>query len=77
MVETQLHREAEEAALRYAEALTRVADTDRHAVLQLYHDALAAHFSPEEMLEIAADVVNMNVSTRIKFAEGAMPGPAG
>jgi hypothetical protein len=29
------------------------------------------------MLEIVAVVVNMNVWTRIKLAEGAMPGPTG
>jgi AhpD family alkylhydroperoxidase len=74
--ETELHTEAEQAALRYAEALTRVADTDRDAAFQRFHDALAAHFGPEEMLEIVAVVVNMNVWTRIKLAEGAMPGPA-
>jgi hypothetical protein len=28
------------------------------------------------MLEIVAVVVNMNAWTRIKLAEGAMPGPA-
>jgi hypothetical protein len=28
------------------------------------------------MLEIVAVIVNMNVWTRIKLAEGAMPGPA-
>jgi hypothetical protein len=28
------------------------------------------------MLEIVGVVVNMNVWTRIKLAEGAMPGPA-
>jgi AhpD family alkylhydroperoxidase len=74
--ETELHSDAEQSALRYAEALTRVADTDRDAAFQRFHDALAAHFSPEEMLEIVAVVVNMNVWTRIKLAEGAMPGPA-
>ena len=73
--ETELHSEAEQAALRYAEALTRAADTDRDAAFQRYHDALAEHFGPEEMLEIVAVVVNMNVWTRIKLAEGAMPGP--
>jgi alkylhydroperoxidase family enzyme len=73
--ETELHSEAEQAALRYTEALTRVADTDRDAASRRFHDALAAHFSPEEMLEIVAVVVNMNVWTRIKLAEGAMPGP--
>jgi AhpD family alkylhydroperoxidase len=73
--ETELHSAAEQAALRYAEALTRVADADRDAAFQRFHDALAAYFSAEEMLEIVAVVVNMNVWTRIKLAEGAMPGP--
>jgi AhpD family alkylhydroperoxidase len=72
--ETELHSEAEQAALRYAEALTRVADTDRDAAFQGFHDALAEHFTPEEMVEIVGVVVNMNVWTRIKLAEGAMPG---
>jgi AhpD family alkylhydroperoxidase len=39
------------------------------------HDALAEHFTPEEMLEIVAVVVNMTVWTRIKLAETTMPGP--
>ena len=73
--ETELHSEAEQTALRYAEALTRVADTDRDAAFQRFHDALAEHFTPEEMVEIVGVVVNMNVWTRIKLAEGAMPGP--
>jgi AhpD family alkylhydroperoxidase len=74
--ETELHSEAERAALRYTEALTRAADTDQEAAFQRFHDALAEHFTPEEMLEIVGIVVNMNVWTRIKLAEGAMPGPA-
>src|ERR687894_698762 len=40
--ETELHSEAERAALRYTEALTRVADIDRDAAFQRFHDALAA-----------------------------------
>jgi AhpD family alkylhydroperoxidase len=71
--ETELHSEAERAAIRYAEALTRVADTDADAAFQRFHDALAEHFSAEEMLEIVAVVINMNVWTRLKLAEGAMP----
>ena len=74
--ETDFHSEAEQAALRYTEALTRAADTDRDAAFQRFHDALAEHFSPEQILEIAAVVINMNVWTRIKLAEGATPGPA-
>jgi AhpD family alkylhydroperoxidase len=75
--ETELHSAAEQAALRYAEALTRAADTNPDAAFQRYHDALAEHFGPQEILEIVAVVVNMNVWTRIKLAEGAMPGRAG
>jgi AhpD family alkylhydroperoxidase len=74
--ETELYSKAEQAALRYAEALTRAADTDRDAAFQRFHDALAENFSPEQMLEIIGVVVNMNVWTRIKLAEGAMPGLA-
>ena len=71
--ETELHSEAEQAALRYTEVLTRAADTDRDAAFQRFHDAHAEHFNSAEMLEIVAVVVNMNVWTRIKLAEGAMP----
>ena len=74
--ETELYSEAEQAALRYAEALTRVADTNRDAAFQRFHDALAEHYGTAEMLEIVAVVVNMNIWTRIKLAEGAMPGRA-
>jgi AhpD family alkylhydroperoxidase len=72
--ETELYTEAEQAALRYAEALTRAADTDRDAAFQRFHDALAENFGPAEILEIVGVVINMNIWTRIKLAEGAMPG---
>ena len=75
--ETDLHTPAEQAALRYAERLTLAADTGPGAPFQHHHDALAEHFSPAEMVEIVAVVVNMNVWTRIKLAEGAMPAPEG
>ena len=51
-------------------------DRQLAAAFQDVHDALAEHFSREEILEIVGIVVNMNVWTRIKLAEGAMPGPA-
>src|SRR5215831_3379291 len=57
--ETELHSAAEQAALRYTEALTRAADTDRDAAFQRFHDALAENFSPDEILEIVGVVVNM------------------
>jgi AhpD family alkylhydroperoxidase len=74
--ETELYSEAERAALRYAEVLTRAADTDQDSAFQRFHDALVGHFGPEELLEIVGVVVNMNVWTRLKLAEGATPGPA-
>jgi hypothetical protein len=40
---------------------------------QQYHDSLAVHFDEAVMLEIVAVVVNMNVWTRLKLAQGAMP----
>jgi AhpD family alkylhydroperoxidase len=72
--ETDLHSEAEQAALRYTEALTRAADTDADQAFQRFHDGVARHFDAEEILEIIGVVVNMNVWTRLKLAEGAKPG---
>src|SRR3954452_16133165 len=72
--ETDLHSEAEQAALRYAEALTRASDTDAGQAFQRFHDGLAKHFDAEKILEIIGVVVNMNVWTRLKLAEGAKPG---
>ena len=73
--ETDLHSAADQAAIRYAEALTRAADTDANAAFQHHHEMLSLHFSQAEILEIVGVVVNMNVWTRLKLAEGATPGP--
>lgn len=67
---------AEQAAIGYAEALTRIADTTVADRFQRYHEELAAHFTEAEVIEIAAVVINMNVWTRLKLAEGATPVPA-
>lgn len=64
---------AEQAALAYTEALTQIADTTVADRFQRYHDELAEHFTDAEVIEIAAVVVNMNVWTRLKLAEGATP----
>ena len=72
--ETDLHSEAEQAALRYTEALTRAPDTDADRAFQRFHAGLAKHFDAEEILDIIGVVVNMNVWTRLKLAEGAKPG---
>jgi AhpD family alkylhydroperoxidase len=70
---TRLFSDPERAALEYAEALTRASDTTVTQAFQQYHDKLTAHFDEAAMLEIVAVVVNMNVWTRLKLAEGAMP----
>jgi AhpD family alkylhydroperoxidase len=72
--ETDFHDDAARAALAYAEAITRVADATVADDFGTRHDALAEHFSPEEILEIIGIVINMNVWTRLKLAEGARPG---
>ena len=75
--ETDFHDAAARAAIGYTEALTRVADATVAEAFGARHDALAEHFSDEEILEIIGIVINMNVWTRLKLAEGASPGLAG
>ena len=74
--ETDFHDDAARAALAYTEAITRVADATVADGFGARHDALAEHFPQEEILEIIGIVINMNVWTRLKLAEGASPGPA-
>lgn len=71
--ETDLHDPAARAALAYTEALTRVSDARVRDNFAARHAALADHFSAEEILEIVGIVINMNVWTRLKLAEGAAP----
>ena len=71
--ETQLFSPAEQAALAYTEALTRSGDTTVHSQFQSYHDHLADHFDEAQILDIIGVVINMNIWTRLKLAEGAMP----
>ena len=68
-----MRRILDECALEYAEGLTRASDTTVRQAFQQYHDKLTTHFDEAAMLEIVAVVVNMNVWTRLKLAEGAMP----
>lgn len=73
--ETRLYSSAERAALTYAEALTRINDTTVDSLFQRYHEQLADHFDESEILDIIGVVINMNIWTRLKLAEGAMPAP--
>lgn len=72
--ETEFHTDAARAALAYTEAITRVGNATVADDFDARHEALAEHFSREEILEIIGIVINMNVWTRLKLAEGAVPG---
>lgn len=67
--ESTLFSEEECAALAYAEALT----TFNQADFPARHDQLAKFFDQRAIGEIAAVVINMNVWTRLKLAQGAVP----
>ena len=67
--ESALYSTAEGAALAYCEALT----TFDQASFAAAHDELAKHFSQIAIAEIAAVIINMNVWTRLKLAQGATP----
>lgn len=67
--ESDLYSDAEKSAFAYTDALT---DGDRPG-FQALHERLAEHYSEREIAELAAIVINMNVWTRLKLAQGATP----
>ena len=67
--ESELFDDAERAALEYCDALT-AGDTPGFADV---HNRAAAHFGSTEIAELAAIIINMNVWTRLKLAQGATP----
>lgn len=67
--ESTMFAEDEVAALAYAEALTNF---DQNAFAE-HHERLARFFDEKAIAEIAAVVINMNVWTRLKLAQGAVP----
>lgn len=67
--ESALYSERERAALAYCDVLT---EFDQPA-FPACHEAAAALFEEVEVAEIAAVVINMNVWTRLKLAQGATP----
>ncbi len=52
----------------YNEALNKGVDAD----FATKHNALAEHLSEVEIAELAAVVINMNIWTRLKLAQGAV-----
>ena len=67
--DSELFTAMEKAALAYCDVLTVGVDPD----FQSYHDALREFFGEAEIAEIAAIIINMNVWTRLKLAQGAIP----
>ena len=70
--ETEIFSDAERSALAYTEALTRMNESDIDR-FQSVHDGLVQHFDESARLEIVGVVINMNIWTRLKLAEGATP----
>lgn len=66
---SELYDEKEKVTLAYCDVLNDGVTKD----FQAYHDALTKYFNEEEIAEIAAIVINMNVWTRLKLAQGATP----
>ncbi|MER5836993.1 MULTISPECIES: carboxymuconolactone decarboxylase family protein [Actinomycetes] len=67
--ESTMFSSAQRAALAYCEGLTLF----RHQQFSAVHDELRLHFTELEVAEIAAVIINMNVWTRLKLAQGAVP----
>ena len=67
--ESEMFSAPERAALAYSEGLT---EYDLVAFPAL-HSELVTHFNATQVAELAAVVINMNVWTRLKLAQGATP----
>lgn len=67
--ESHLYTEAEKSAFKYCDALT----AGNQPGFQAIHDDLARHLTQREIAELASIVINMNLWTRLKLAQGATP----
>lgn len=66
---SSLYTKVEKVALEYCDRLT----DGKSKNFQKYHKAMTKHFNEKEIAEIAAIVINMNVWTRLKLAQGETP----
>lgn len=66
---SELYSEKEKAALEYCDLLSEGSNKN----FQLVHDNLLKHSTEHEIAEVAAIVINMNVWTRLKLAQGQTP----
>ncbi len=67
--QSELYTDAEKAALVYADSLTDGKDPE----FQQKHEQMTMYYSEVEIAEVAAIVINMNVWTRLKLAQGETP----
>jgi alkylhydroperoxidase family enzyme len=66
---SELYTHKEKVTLAYCDVLNDGKSKD----FQNYHDKLTQYFNEQEIAEIAAIVINMNLWTRLKLAQGATP----
>lgn len=66
---SELYDAKEKACLAYADTLSE----GSHKEFQKFHDALTPFFNEQAIAEIAAIVINMNIWTRLKLAQGQVP----
>ena len=66
---SELFTTKEKAAMAYCDALNEGVKVG----FQKYHSAMTQYYSDVEIAEIAAIVINMNVWTRLKLAQGETP----
>lgn len=66
---SELYTKKEKVSLAYCDVLTEGKSKD----FQNFHNNMTKYFSEEEIVEIASIVINMNLWTRLKLAQGATP----
>ncbi|MDY7394950.1 carboxymuconolactone decarboxylase family protein [Aureibaculum sp. 2210JD6-5] len=66
---SELYTQKEKVALKYCDVLTK----GTHKNFQKFHDSMTKYYTEVEIAEIAAIVINMNVWTRLKLAQGETP----
>jgi AhpD family alkylhydroperoxidase len=66
---SELFSKKEIVALEYCDELNKGVSKN----FQIYHDNLSIYFNEKEIAQIAAIIINMNVWTRLKLAQGATP----
>lgn len=66
---SNLYSEKEKVSLAYCDVLT----DGKHKNFHNYHTKLATYYNEIEIAEIASVIINMNLWTRLKLAQGATP----